>query len=300
MLMTKIKTATAVLLVALLAATLGTLIVWTPGATAADPEKETPSGQTEGTKAEELPPVQVRIASLVGMKVAVQGASGKFDKSSQVEVPGRLHLGQGKVSRLRLADIPNHPGSVRFPTVEIPMVEATTEPFVSVSTVPIEFIDADFEQVAAGNAITKVVYLVTGKAERKSPDRPGEVVTMASYSCDEDVLVEARRRGAILAVVRMGDIDLGVAGMDRVVQGRMLRADAAPGKGKDDLAQQLERLRAEFDKQTNTLAIALEENKVLKLQREKTEKVAKFLRDALEEKERELQKMKRAKDAGGR
>jgi hypothetical protein len=107
---------------------------------------------------------------------------------------------------LKLSDIPQRPGVSYFTTIEIPTPDATTRPFVNGSAIAVEFTDQDFDHVDKGDLITKVVYITRGRA-----------ASVASYEhSDGDVLQEARRRGAILAVVRMGDIDL---------QGRVLPTD---------------------------------------------------------------------------
>jgi hypothetical protein len=281
MLLSKLKTATVLLLAAVLAAALGTLIVPMTGATAADREKEKPAGRTEATRAEEPRAVQVRLAGPAGMKVYVRGLTGKFDKDAPVEVPGRLDLEQGKLTRLKLADIPNRPGSVRYPTIEIPLVDKATEPFVSTSAVPVEFTDADFDHAAAGTAIIKVVYLASPKKGQPS----GEAVTIASYDCEGDVIAEAKRRGPILAVVRMGDIVLGEGGDNRE------QRPAVP-------APQLEEGRRELAEQKDALAVARKRIEALQEQLRKAEVEVKSLQEALSKKEDELQKLRKAREAG--
>jgi RNA polymerase sigma factor (sigma-70 family) len=315
MLLTKLKTATALVLAAVLATALGTLILPTTGGTAADRDREKPAAAAQAARAEELPPVQVRLAGPAGMKVYVQGLSGKFGKGSQVEVPGRLNLEQGKRSRLKLADIPNRPGSVRFPTVEIPVVAAAAEPFVSTSAVPVEFLDADFDQVAAGTAITRVVYLPSRRQKPTPGARPGEAVTIASYDCEGDVVEEAKRRGTILAVVRMGDIDLGESGENKDqgqvvparpgdkpvelpigndgVQGRVVAArEGAAAEVKDARVMQLEEVRRALAENASALAAARTKNEELQRQLKQAEVVVRSLRDALERKEQELPALK--------
>ena len=104
-------------------------------------------------------------------------------------------------------------------------------------------------------------------------------------------MAEANRRGTILAVVRMGDLDLG-AGPKGQEQGRF--TPARPGekpvegdagaKGKD-LSLQLEQLRRE-------LAAARATNEALKDRLERAAAEVKLLREAVEEKERQLRKLR--------
>jgi uncharacterized protein (TIGR03067 family) len=97
----------------------------------------------------------------------------------------------------------------RYPTLEIPATDAAAESFVRHTAVPIEFNDADFERVDKGEAITKVVYLPARKTAMQAEDGDSPVMTLASYEDAKlDVITEAQRRGAVLAVVRMGDVDL--------------------------------------------------------------------------------------------
>jgi RNA polymerase sigma factor (sigma-70 family) len=276
--------------------------------------------------------VQIRIAAPVGMKVSLWEPSGKDTKVASIDAPGRLNLEPGKRTRLKVYDIPNRPGVERFPTVEIPKTDAVTEPFVTSSAIPIEFTDEDFDHVNGGRAITKVVYLTTGGKKtaarpmgpgapepeadgKKAVSRPGgsgpipiaiepregfgQVHTIASFDYpQQDVIELARQRGTILAVVRMGDIDLEKAGKpikvelgDDGIQGRLLRVDKGAAKAKpndnraDQLAKQLEHLMRDVD----TVNANYE---ALRQQLEESQLEVRSLRVLLERKERELKKPK--------
>jgi RNA polymerase sigma factor (sigma-70 family) len=229
--------------------------------------------------------VQVRITGPLGMKVVVITAARKDNELPSIEVPERLDLGQGAIHQLKMIDIPNRPGITLFPTVEIPRSNETTEPFLTSSAISIEFTDEDFDHVRDGNAIQKVVYLPRGRQE--------EPTTIASYNLEpgRDVIAEARRRGAILAVVRMGNIDLEAGKPVKVeigddgIQGRVLRRDKgnakAEGKNRraDQLADRLEHLLREV---TNLQA----ENEALRRRLEKAEMEIQSLRDLLERRKR--------------
>jgi hypothetical protein len=265
MLITKLKISTAVVLVlGLIAYSSGTLI-----SPAADGGPVVPrSGPTEGVASL----VQVRIAAPVGMKVGLLPAE-KGDEVSQIEAPGRFNLAWGHVYRLKLHDIPQRPGVSYFPTIEIPKPDATTRPFVKDSAIPVEFSEEDFDHVDKGDLITKVVFLTHGRA-----------ASVASYEhSDGDVIQEARRRGAILAVVRMGNIDL---------QGRLLPAI------RDDLVNielgndgKLGLFGVNKDKPLDELARRLEraqaKNEELKQQLKAMELEIRSLRTLLERKERD-------------
>ena len=88
-------------------------------------------------------------------------------------MPGRINLRPGCVYRLKLGDIPNRPELNLYPTLQIgwPGQAATA---VAHQAVPIEFTDEDFDRVAEGQLVTK----------------------------------EVKQQGTVLAVLRLGNIDL--------------------------------------------------------------------------------------------
>ena len=76
-----------------------------------------------------------------------------------------------------------------------------------------QFTNEDFDQVLTGNFVTKVIYLPD--AEYAELAIAG-VETLVSTRLDPgvDPIVEADRRGSILAVIRIGNKDLEMAGGD--------------------------------------------------------------------------------------
>jgi hypothetical protein len=73
--------------------------------------------------------------------------------------------------------------------------------------VPVEFNDNDFDQVFSGNFVTKVVYLPNPEFQGIAMSGVGTVVS-TTLQPGTDPIVEASKRGAILAVIRMGNKDL--------------------------------------------------------------------------------------------
>lgn len=146
----------------------------------------------------------IRFVSPAGMKIAFQNATGMFAESGR-EAPVRYNFVQGSIYRVRVSGIANKPGKTYYPTLEVYPGTAKTVEFLSHSTVPVGFTDEDFEQVNSGNLVVKVIYL---------PDAAFQDVTAAeeivSTRLDPgvDPVVEANRRGTILAVIRVGNIDL--------------------------------------------------------------------------------------------
>ena len=85
-----------------------------------------------------------------------------------------------------------------------------TEAFLAHNAIPVEFTDEDFDQVMTGNFVTKVIYLPDPEFQEMALAGVG---TLVSTRLDPgvDPIVEADRRGAIMAIVRLGNKDLAIA-----------------------------------------------------------------------------------------
>lgn len=152
----------------------------------------------------------VRFTSPSGMQIAwfapsPDGRSGFTP--TQVEVPGRYNFIQGGVYRLRLSNLPSRPAVELYPTLEVLPANVRTATFLAHSTVPVSFTEEDFEQVAAGNLVVKVIYLPDPQFQDLAVAGPDEVVS-TRLEPGVDPILEATRRGSVLAVIRMGNIDL--------------------------------------------------------------------------------------------
>ena len=158
------------------------------------------------------PTVQVMFAKPNGMHVQwdVSG-SGTFD-STPLVTPGRTNFNQVGLYRLKLTNIPGQEGLELYPTVEIGPVTPRTHAFLAHNTVPVQLTVDDFSQVTAGNFVTKVIYLPDPDFQHLAV---AGVETLVSTRLDPgiDPIVEADRRGTILAVVRVGNKDIEMPGM---------------------------------------------------------------------------------------
>jgi hypothetical protein len=153
---------------------------------------------------------EVRFAGPAGMKISwfAPGADGRPGFSAQyIEAPGRYNFLQAAVYRLKLSDIPQHPGLVLYPTLEVVPTKMKTATFLAHSAVPVNFTEEDFEQVAAGNFVVKVIYLPDPMFQDLAVGGPDEVVS-SRLEPGVDPIKEAQRRGSIMLVVRLGNIDL--------------------------------------------------------------------------------------------
>lgn len=135
---------------------------------------------------------------------------GAFD-SPPLVTPGRYNFGVGAIYRLKLTNIPGRAGVELYPTVEIGPVVPRTEAFLAHNAIPVNFTEEDFDQVLGGNFVTKVIYLPDPEFQELAL---AGVETLVSTRLDPgvDPIVEADTRGAILAIVRLGNKDLQIPG----------------------------------------------------------------------------------------
>jgi hypothetical protein len=137
---------------------------------------------------------------------------GAFD-SPPLVAPGRYNFPQAAIYRLKLSNITGRPGIELYPTIEIAPTLPRTAAFLAHNAIPVQFTEEDFDQVLSGNFVTKVIYLPDPEFQELAL---AGVETLVSTRLDPgvDPVVEADRRGAIMAVVRLGNKDLETPGSD--------------------------------------------------------------------------------------
>ncbi len=153
---------------------------------------------------------EVRFAGPAGMKVSWYGIAANGQPgfgTNQIEVPGRYNFLQAAIYRLKLSDIPNRPGVDLYPTLEVVPSSHRTDAFIAHSAVPVYFTEDDFDQVAAGNFLVKVIYLPYPQYQDVAAAGIEEIVS-TRLEPGVDPIQEACKRGSILLIVRLGNIDL--------------------------------------------------------------------------------------------
>lgn len=153
---------------------------------------------------------EVRFVGPAGMRISWYAPrnDGRPGFSSQyLEAPARYNFAQAAIYRLKLSDIPNRPGVDLYPTLEVVPAKAKTCTFLAHSAVPVTFTEDDFEQVAAGNFLIKVIYLPNPEFQDVAATNIDELVS-SRLDPGVDPIAEAQRRGSILLVIRLGNIDL--------------------------------------------------------------------------------------------
>jgi hypothetical protein len=176
-----------------------------------------------------MPTVQVLFAKPEGMQVRWDvGGVGMFD-STPLVVPARQNFPQDGIYRLKITEIGGRAGVELYPTLEIGPTTPRSEAFLAHNAIPIQFTDEDLDQVLAGNFVTKVIYLPDPEFQDLAL---AGVDTLVSTRLDPgiDPIVEADRRGAILAVIRLGNKDIELAGAEGAFPGGVA-ADAAAFMG---------------------------------------------------------------------
>jgi hypothetical protein len=169
-----------------------------------EPAPERGVREGEGAVGKEGVAVRVRLEGPLGARVSKYpppgGAASKSDPVS-LTLPVRLSLAAGRLYRLKLSNIPSCPGLDLYPTLEVAPVTPQTTTFLEHNCVPVGLTMEEIEHVRDGTFLTKVICLPDG-----GDTRPIEISSVRGKVTDP--IAEARRRGQILAVVRVGDIDL--------------------------------------------------------------------------------------------
>lgn len=157
--------------------------------------------------------VQVLFARPEAMQVSFD-AGGSYD-STPIITPGRQNFTQGGIYRLKITGMPNREGTELYPTLEIGPPTRQSAAYLAHNAIPIQFTEEDFDQVLTGNFVTKVIYLPEPDFQELAL---AGVETLVSTRLDPglDPIVEADRRGAILAVVRIGNKDMEIPGSSNV------------------------------------------------------------------------------------
>jgi hypothetical protein len=176
-----------------------------PGAVAAIPGAALPGGLPMMGTARS----SVRFVGQDGMQIGwfAPTPDGRAAFRDQLTTPGRYNFLQGGVYRLKLSNIPKRANLELYPTIEVVPQNPKTGTFLAHSAIPLSFTDDDFEQVTSGNFVIKVVYLPDPAFQELATGLPDEVVS-TKLEPGVDPVQEAQRRGSVLLIVRLGNIDL--------------------------------------------------------------------------------------------
>ncbi len=152
------------------------------------------------------------------------GAVGMFD-STPLVVPGRNDFTQGGIYRVKLTNIAGREGVELYPTVEVAPSTPRTSAYLAHNAIPIQFSEDDLNQVMAGNFVRKVIYLPDPEFQGLALGTP-ETLVSTRLDVGQDPIKEADRRGAIMAIVRLGNKDIELPG---AANGQVVPATFQPG-----------------------------------------------------------------------
>lgn len=156
---------------------------------------------------------QVAFVGPEGMIVAWDvSMPGAFD-SEPLVCPGRYNFPQGAIYRLKLTSIPGRPGVELYPTLEVGPTMPRTDAYLAHNAIPVQVTEEDLDQVMSGNFVTKVIYLPDSEYQELAI---AGVETLVSTRLDPgvDPIIEADRRGSIMAIFRLGNKDLQIPGAE--------------------------------------------------------------------------------------
>lgn len=152
---------------------------------------------------------QVRFLGPDGMNVGWQVPNGYAEH--QLVTPARYNFIQGSTYRLKFNGIPGREGLVLYPTLQVYPTHPNTDAYLSHNSVPMQLTNEDLDQIESNNFVTKVIYLPDARFQELAI---ANVETLVSTRLDPgiDPIQEADKRGTIMAVMRIGNMDLEMQG----------------------------------------------------------------------------------------
>jgi hypothetical protein len=157
------------------------------------------------------PNIQVLFSNPDGMQIHYDIVGDGSFGSEALYVPGRLEFPQGGIFRMKLTNIPGLEGVELYPTLEVAAGNIRTAAYLAHNAIPVQFSTDDFQYVIGGNFVTKVIYLPDPEFQGDALAGVG-VMSSTRLEVGLDPIVEADRRGAILAIIRIGNKDVEMSG----------------------------------------------------------------------------------------
>jgi biopolymer transport protein ExbD len=161
-----------------------------------DPVKDAPKKEApKKADADASTSVQVRFLAPQAAKIR------RFEEEDKTahEMPCRFTFEKPGTYRLKLTNIPNHPGLELYPTVEVYPSTAKTATFLTHAAIPVEFTEEEIDKAVKGKLATTAVCL------HQDGD---QAFAVTGRPTNMDTVGLAKEKGPILLVVRLGSIDL--------------------------------------------------------------------------------------------
>jgi len=100
----------------------------------------------------------VEFTGPAGLQIGWLSDEGRY-VDAHVTAPGQYVFHQGWIYRLKITNVPGHPGTALYPTLNISVPERHDSRLADLA-IPITFTDDDFRHALSGRSITKVLYLL--------------------------------------------------------------------------------------------------------------------------------------------
>lgn len=164
-----------------------------------------PMGPMMGAAPFPLKKSQISFLMPEGVSIGWQTPQGFAE--NQLMSGNRYNFVQAQTYRLKLTNFPGRPGLEVYPTLEVYPAHPMTDSYLSHNSIPMQLTDEDLDQVETNNFVTKVVYLPEQKFQELAI---AGVETLISTQLPPgvDPVSEADQRGTIMAVMRVGNMDL--------------------------------------------------------------------------------------------
>ena len=146
-----------------------------------------------------------------GMTIDHEIRDGQFSEGL-LRAPGRIEVAPGLTYRLKLDKLPGYAGLTVYPTLEVAESHPSTTSYLKQHSVPIKLTDKDLNQIESGSFVTKVIYLLDSRDQAAADPNVFTLywTRQSPPPAGVDVIAAAGRRGTILAVLRVGDVDLSI------------------------------------------------------------------------------------------
>lgn len=121
-------------------------------------------------------------------------------------MPAEYNFAQANIYRLKVTGM--KPGATYYPTLEVYAATPKSLTYLDHGTVPVSFTAEDLARVDAGNLVVKVIYLPDSLYQDVTAIGVTDEIASTQLEPGTDPIVEANRRGTILAIIRLGNINL--------------------------------------------------------------------------------------------
>lgn len=151
-----------------------------------------------------MPTVQVLFLGPEGSRMSGDEPWPGETEVKEIALPGRRNFPLSSFVRLRLTDVPGHAGQSFSSVLEISGITPRVEDYLHSNAVPVRFTAEDLDAASRGTTVMKVVYLVDPPVVGPHPAGvPPETLVSTQLKMGVDPILEADRRGTILAVLRI-------------------------------------------------------------------------------------------------